>query len=256
MNTLKFLGIGSAFNTKLGNTSAYIKATDSLLLIDCGEDVFKKILELNLLDNINNINILITHLHSDHAGSLGSLIFYCSLILKKKANIYYPHMENLEKLLLLQGVSKEHYNVIPNKQLEELNLTFEEVSTYHVDIFKDSSDNVYYGEKKNISDIRIFDCFGYRIKHNNNSIYYSGDSHHITSEDIELLEKAGYDELYQDTCGLDYPGNAHLSLNLLCTLIKPQYRNKVYCMHIDKAFDVNEAKTLGFNIAEVTEDGK
>ena len=33
---LKFIGMGSAFNTGLGNTSAYIKKEDRMLLIDCG----------------------------------------------------------------------------------------------------------------------------------------------------------------------------------------------------------------------------
>lgn len=45
MNQLKFLGTGSAFNTKLGNTSAYLLNNDksAMLLFDCGETVFSKL---------------------------------------------------------------------------------------------------------------------------------------------------------------------------------------------------------------------
>ena len=39
---LKFLGRGSGFNTKEGNTAAYCIKDDMLLLIDCGESVFQK----------------------------------------------------------------------------------------------------------------------------------------------------------------------------------------------------------------------
>lgn len=40
MNKLKFLGRGSGYNVKEGNTSAYIIKNNSLLLIDCGNDIF------------------------------------------------------------------------------------------------------------------------------------------------------------------------------------------------------------------------
>ena len=39
---LKFIGTGSAFNTELGNTSAYIKQNKTLLLIDAGPTVFAR----------------------------------------------------------------------------------------------------------------------------------------------------------------------------------------------------------------------
>ena len=74
---LNFLGRGSAFNINEGNTSAYFYSNGELFLIDCGESVFEKIIRNYLLDNIKAINILITHTHGDHVGSLGSLILYC-----------------------------------------------------------------------------------------------------------------------------------------------------------------------------------
>lgn len=76
---LSFLGRGSAFNPKEGNNSAYFISDNQLFLIDCGENIFGKILENKLLDNIETINLMITHTHSDHVGSLGSLVNYAFL---------------------------------------------------------------------------------------------------------------------------------------------------------------------------------
>lgn len=47
---LHFLGRGAAFYTAEGNTSAYLKENSRTLLIDCGEQVFGKILERRILE--------------------------------------------------------------------------------------------------------------------------------------------------------------------------------------------------------------
>ena len=56
---LKFIGTGSAFNKDLGNTSAYIKENETLLLIDCGQTVFTRMQEINLLDDVKKVYIII-----------------------------------------------------------------------------------------------------------------------------------------------------------------------------------------------------
>ena len=52
---LNFIGVGSAFNTELGNNSAFIKKQNSLILVDCGGTVFHKLQELNILDGLENL---------------------------------------------------------------------------------------------------------------------------------------------------------------------------------------------------------
>ena len=59
MQTLKFLGRGSAFNTKEGNTAAYIKQDSHLLLIDCGENIFERMVNNNLLDGIEKVDVFV-----------------------------------------------------------------------------------------------------------------------------------------------------------------------------------------------------
>ena len=73
---IDFLGIGSAWNINEDNTSAYIKKDSRMILIDCGESIARKIIKEDLLFDINELYILISHTHSDHIGSIGTLLFY------------------------------------------------------------------------------------------------------------------------------------------------------------------------------------
>jgi hypothetical protein len=44
---------------------------------------------------------------------------------------------------------------------------------------------------------------------------------------LSMLEKGDFDMVYQDTCGLDYDGNAHLSLRKLREVLSENLRGKV-----------------------------
>lgn len=100
---LNFLGRESAFNPKEGNNSAYFIENKELFLIDCGEDVFGRIIKLNLFDGIDTVNLMLTHTHSDHIGSLGSLVMYSFYVLHKYVNIIIPdkakYLVNIENIL-------------------------------------------------------------------------------------------------------------------------------------------------------------
>lgn len=95
---LNFLGRGGAFNPKEGNNSAYIKEEDTLFLIDCGEDTFGRLIKTELITNIKNLCIYITHLHSDHYSSLSTLLYYAKFICNIKP-IVYTADERLQTIL-------------------------------------------------------------------------------------------------------------------------------------------------------------
>lgn len=88
--TIDFLGIGSAWNVEQDNTSAYIKKGNKMILIDCGETIARKIIKENILEGIEEIYILISHIHSDHIGILGTLLFYSKYNKKIKDKIVLP----------------------------------------------------------------------------------------------------------------------------------------------------------------------
>lgn len=225
---LKFIGIGSAFNTKLGNNSAYYREGDNLYLIDCGSLTFARILDKNLLDEIKNIYILITHTHTDHIASLGDLTFYSYFVLKKKVFIIYPYDTKVIKYLKSVGINKsyyEKYEVGANNCYVFPGLEIIPVKTKHV---------------------QELNCYGYILNTKDKKMYYSGDSNIIPDQVLNYIEL--FDIIYQDTGKADYPGNVHLSLRKLTELIPEQYRSKIYCMHLDNGFDIKKAKALGFNV--------
>ena len=234
---LKFIGTGSAFNTKLGNTSAYIKENGCLLLIDCGELTFDRILKMNLLDNVNEVHIAVTHTHPDHIGSLGSFIFYCYYIKKIKPTFHAADTDFI-RLLQYMGVTEEHCkinNCVSSCVINGLDISFSYIMNNHV--------------KELVS-------FGILLVKNPNElhrdvIYYSGDCCDIDNSIIDALKTGQVHYLYQDTCNVDYDGNVHLSLRRLAELIPEELRDHVYCMHLDEGFKRGEAWYLGFNIAEI-----
>jgi len=237
---LKFIGNGSAFNTVNGNNSAYYKEGSSLFMIDCGSDVFKKVVESDLLDGVDNIHILITHSHADHIGSLADLILYSYFSMKEKfkikASIYSIGATDVKKILKLMGVTEVYYNYTPVRHTHEIKLKdFEDLSI--VDIHKN----------KHVKEIF---SFGYTLKLNDNVIYYSGDTSDLLDEIVEDIEKGNIDIAYVDTCELDYEENVHLSSRKLKELIKEEYRDKVWCMHLDTGFNVKDMEESGFNVTE------
>ncbi|AOR23502.1 MBL fold metallo-hydrolase [Clostridium taeniosporum] len=232
---LNFIGIGSAFNTEIGNTSAFIRKDSSLILIDCGGTVFHRLQELNLFNRIENLYIIITHTHPDHVGSLGEVIFYSYYILKRIPIIFFPKKEVIEGFLISIGVSSEMYRLnsfevidVNDMELGKLGIEFLPVS--HVDTIP---------------------AYGFIMKLNEKSFYYSGDANNISSNVINKIVNGEIYRIYQDTCGLDYEGNNHLSLRKLCSIIPPKFRNKVYCMHIDKHITEKEIQDNGFNVVEI-----
>ncbi len=234
---LNFIGLGSAFNTKLGNTSACIKKGSSLLLIDCGGLVFHRINELKLLNKVKNLYIIITHTHPDHVGSLGEVIFYCHYILKIKPSLYYPNEEIIKTFLTCIGVEGHmvdiEFNqiiVFKDKHIGEVKLSFIPVSHKHT--------------------VKSF-AFILNINKKYN-IYYSGDANDIPANIVNHLKDDQLDCLYQDTSGIEEGGQqAHLSLNQLSTIIPLEYRHKVYCIHLDNQLNIKKVLKKGFSIPPI-----
>lgn len=228
---LNFIGIGSAFNTKRGNTSAFIKHNQGLLLIDCGGTVFSKLNDLQLLSNLKKLHIIVTHTHPDHIGSLGDVIFYAHYILKIKPTLYHPNARKLKKLLKLMGVKlsmvkfEQHMITTIKKGMTPLKLSF--VPVVHSTTVK---------------------AYGLTLEGSDDAIYYSGDANHIPTAILDSFKEKRIMRLYQDTSGQDVQNSSHLSLKKLTELITREERNRVYCMHIDQELNTNELKELGFKI--------
>lgn len=236
MEKLKFLGIGSAFNPLWGNNSAYYKNDKSLLLIDCGETNFERILKANLLEDVKNIFILITHLHPDHVGSLGSLLFYLNYIKKIKGKIIFYDKENLETLLKLMGVSKENYNLCHNLNKDEL----KELKISSIDVYpiKHSDKLKSYGYKITFDDKEV--------------IFYTGDCKEIDNRIIKEVIEGKISKIYVDSFCDKINGVPHITVDELCDIFPEKCRQRVYGMHYDGEKVINKLKVNGFKTVKIT----
>lgn len=231
---LNFIGIGSAFNTKLGNNGAFIRKQRSLLLIDCGGTVFQRVQELNLLNDMDRLYIIITHTHPDHVGSLGDFVFYMYYILHKKPVVFFPGQELLQKLLECVGVTTSMYELKSDFELGPDAFGFEGAALKFI----------------RVPHVDTIPAYGLILELDGKCLYYSGDANEIPGEIMEKLKKGELDMLYQDTSGADYDGNVHLSIKKLVNLVPPELRGKVYCMHHDHSLDLQQVTNYGFNLVE------
>jgi ribonuclease BN (tRNA processing enzyme) len=244
---LKFLGRGSAFNTKEGNTAAYIKEDGCLLLIDCGSNIFEKIISRGLLDDVTEVNVAITHRHPDHVGSLGDLIFYCFFKKKIKVNLWSEDYY-LTELLLLNGVTRDKYEFKYSGNIGKMNATIRFVYANHTGVYKNAQGEISEQYSVYERPIDLFSCYSIIIEKEGKSLFYSGDVKYVP-----WWDEGNHDIYYIDTCFADYPDNVHYNVDHLLKDIQSRDEsliNKVWCMHLDSDQTITRAKECGFNVVE------
>lgn len=223
---LEFLGTGACFNPSFHNTSAYFTYRDNLVLLDCGETVYERLLARMDIDRFKQIYIFITHLHADHVGSLGSMLSYCACILKRRIVLIHPE-KTLCSLLDLMGIDHSFYEYYPEieDKLEGLR-----VKAYAVE---------------HAADMR---CYGYAIYCEGSAIYYSGDAANIPDEVLDAFLQGEITDLYQDTSTHNSFPAFHLYYGKLEEMIPKEKRAGIHCMHLD--CDCRESlRDKGFSIA-------
>ena len=201
---LKPLGIGSAFNSQeYGNNSWYFVRRNQVFMIDCGSTVFNTFKEKGL-DKYNSVNVIITHLHTDHIGSLGTLIEYLFYVKGFKTDIITDiHLKkDLRTYLSISGIEENMYNLITNnyedKEVYHSNLGITFLETSHVPQlqsysllidFWDSQKRVYYsGDFNSLPDIvTIYGNGDLEVEH----VYidFSINNSPVHLSNVELLER-------------------------------------------------------------------
>ena len=237
---LNFLGRGAAFNPKEGNNSAYFIDNNQLFLIDCGESIYERLDERGLLNSVESINLMITHTHSDHVGSLGTLLMKSFYALHKPVNIILPenakHLHNIEDILRGFGCAKQLYKYVDEKEFDRKYETFQEIR---------------YRETSHCDEL---DSYGLLFTTKKGIVYYSGDTREIKQIKALIDSNEQIDKLYIDTTTANYPGNVHLYIGFLQELIPNELKNRVYCMHLNNDDCIKQAKNLGFNVVEIQKE--
>jgi ribonuclease BN (tRNA processing enzyme) len=241
MIDLKFLGNGSAFNTTKTNTSAYFTIDNTLYLIDCGCNVFDKIVNENILSGIKYVNIFITHTHPDHVGSLGNLLFLCSKV-EGIIPVIYTHKEIImyvNRFLTSQGLIPDTNYLLHDCSIihndfkykhNNLSITISASLTHHTNEIPSCLFLIYIKDELNPG--------------NNTTYLYTGD---LSDQYINLINRNinTINKIYVECAKSDY-NHIHVSIKALKEKIPQEYRDKIYCMHIED--DGEYITKEGFNV--------
>ena len=280
--TLKFLGRGSMFNVKEGNTSAFWKDPSdnkTMILIDCGGTVFQKIMEYNLLDGVKNLYVIITHTHTDHIGSLSDLLFYCRYAMKDiKVEVIASvmNMQLIRNFLNVTGFNCKFdtarfnlqavvgwYNVYRSESCslygkhvcsDNDEVIDEHDMVFTIKLITDTSHQVNVGNRL-LGKYYNTGIYLY-LSESNKRIYYSGDTCMIPYDDIPYIDDI-IDEIYVDCAVRNgtptenvYP---HYNLYNMVRDMKENRisKKKVYAMHLDCDGVIDECRNFGVKIVEV-----
>jgi ribonuclease BN (tRNA processing enzyme) len=231
---LIFLGRGAGFNPAEGSTSAYFIDRGTLFLIDCGESVFKTLLERKILDTVSELYVFITHTHSDHTGSLGSLFLYESMVKnitpKVVVDAHMGYLSDLRALFGIFGLTETMYRFVDASTLGGLCSLFDKVryvKTSHCDELK--SCGILFETEQGL-------------------VFYSGDMR----DPAPLLEiiKSGrkIDKVYIDSNNDREPHIHHVSVHMLNDILPPEIKPKIRCMHLNNSRCAEEAAAYGFGV--------
>lgn len=231
---LNFTGRGAMLYPKEGNTAAYVEDDKSFFLIDCGEDVASKLIEQGKLNQDKDYYLLVTHTHSDHIGSLGTLQQYLYWCCGKKLNIVVSeemgYLKELNDVIRAFGLESNSYKLVDVSELSsELFLSIEYVPSNHGDVpIKSCS--------------IVFDTSRGRV-------LYTGDiADTVVIE--SFIEIGNIDKMYVDTSLNRSP--VHLGIDDLRSVIPDSLKEKIYCMHINSRELIPLIDKYGFNLAQVS----
>lgn len=235
---LAFTGRGAMLYTKEGNTAAFFEDENNFFLIDCGEDVAHKLIKNNKLNPNKNYYLFITHTHSDHIGSIGTLSAYLYYKFGKILNIIYD--ENVEYLDEIKNILKNQH--IRHCDYKYINI----IDSIETKLFK----SIKY-IKTDHGDKNIKSC-GLVIDGEYGKILYTGDN---KSEQVIIdfiKENNDIDKIYVDTSNSENP--VHLDFATLKNIIPTNLKDKVYCMHINDIELLKEVKENGFHFVTKLND--
>ncbi len=212
---MKFLGVGAAYNPSWGSNSAFFTVGKQLYLLDCGESTFGAMAGRPELAECEAASVLITHLHSDHIGSLGSFVSYCGHVLNKPVLVASPDAA-LADVLELMGIGREEYR------------------------FRTDFDKPFPGgirvEPLEVCHAAGMKCYGYYLSDETGTVFYSGDANAMPGPVLERLKAGELTHVYQDTTFEKTEHPSHCSLKKLCESVPGELRGRVTCMHFGEDF--------------------
>ena len=211
--SLKFFGRGGAFSDE--HNSAFFVADNELVMIDCPASAFQKAKKMDIM-GFDNIFILVTHTHGDHAGGIGMMLQYVWFMsgMKKHVTVVAPsdEVKNDLKTLLdrIEGCEPGWYELTTADRLKR-DWLVQTVPTTH-------------------SETLAGRCFGYRLCIGGINTVYTGDSSTLEPF-LPLLEKGSL--LYTETAF--FKSGVHMYIGDILPTLRQLVSDgvKVFLMHLD-----------------------
>lgn len=234
--TFHWLGNGSGLNLVLNNTSFYMRgAGPRLALVDCGHTVPARLGALGLIDNVTDI--IITHLHADHAGgleTLGSLLYYG----RRKRGLQLPllHLPSdaiaheLWEHSLRAGM---FYGSDDNDEPMDASLTtYFRVSTGPTATIEGLPRATFVPAR------HVPRMPNYSLRFDN-GVFYSADSRDLPPLDAKLI--------FQDVhFAPAFPTEVHASYHTLREKLPPDVRKKTWLVHLGNGYEKFDPEKDGF----------
>ena len=208
---LRFLGIGAAYFPALHNNAAYFLSGRTAFLLDCGGTVFPRMMEAFPWEQVDELVVLVTHLHADHTGSLGTLLSYARGVRRMRVTVVHAHSE-LQELVRLVGIHPSRYSFVEADAFE-----YAGVRAAFIDVSHTSG----------------LSCYALRLEHQEQCIYYSGDAAEIPPQILADFLNGSVQRLYQDCSFLAKEKGGHARFEDLQGSIPLALRHRVFPMHWD-----------------------
>ena len=224
---LNFTGYGAAFNPEKENTSAWFSDNGIFYLIDSGETVFGHIWKEKAFREAKSIAVILTHMHCDHVGSIGTLVSYWTMVMGRTIEIYYPS-ERLEVFMDVVGIDRSMYTHVMEVP-DEWSVRITPYPVVHA---------------SNMA------CFGYVIERAGYpTIYYSGDAADIPDDVLDRFRKKDIEYICHDTSMTH--SSHHCYVGILEKKIAQEDRSRVYCMHLSEPGCENDLTRKGFRVVKI-----
>lgn len=225
MFDLHFWGCGAAKSPQLGNNNAWFEVEENLYLIDCGESSFQPAVHTLDFAKYCCVYVLITHMHSDHTGGVGSLLSWMAFKGQKNVVLVHP-LDTPVQMLTLQGVGQHFYR-------------------YMTELPPESPVQAKIVEVQHVGSMK---SYAYLLKSKDDCIYYSGDAAFLPAEMAKAFLNGAIRRIYHDTAS--HESSNHCWVQRLCDAIPPEKRKDVFCMHLDGEY-APKLRELGFSVVEV-----
>lgn len=233
---LKFLGRGAAFNILEGNTNAYFIEDEKLFLVDCGETAFHELAKRNILSKVKEVYAVISHTHTDHCGSIGSIGLYCQHVYHTKLKIIVPHekdyIEQLDRLMYQFGNSENSYEFVYEEEVDGKFKAFNQVR-YEL--------TLHYND---------LICHSFVFETNEGAIFYSADTRTMNNLNHFIETHENIKHIYMEVTDLLSPEDVHMNLDVFDQAINKEVKDKVIMMHFRNDECMKKVIDYGYKIVD------